>query len=153
MSVSSFRGVRSVFMDQVLTPITAATGAITTSDNSLPSAAPGGLQVLANTATGAYTLIPPIAGSPVPPAAQATQFPTGLGGQTMQGGDDGKVLTILLTTAQVAVITVGTAGHGYVNGSKNVITFTGVIGNYVILEAYNGVWYVLGNVGGTLSGT
>lgn len=153
MSVSSFRGVRSVFFDQVLTPITAASGAITSSDNSLPSTAPGGLQVLANTATGAFTLAPPIAGPPLPATAQATQFPTGLGGQTMQGGDDGKVLTILLTTAQVAVITVGAAGHGYVNGSKNVITFTAAIGNYIILEAYNGIWYVLGNTGGTLSGT
>jgi hypothetical protein len=141
-------------MDFVAPILTGATGVIANQDTSLPSAAPGGLQPIGPTAdSAAYSLIPPIAGAPIPPSAQASQFPTGLGGQTMQGGDDGKQLTILLTTAHTAAITVGAAGHGYVNGSKNVITFTGVIGNYVFLEAYNGVWYVLGNTGGTLSGT
>jgi hypothetical protein len=146
----------SVFQDKTQTPLSAATGAITSGDTSSVGA-PGGLvPVTYNGGAGAYTLQAPIPGPPVPPSASGAQYgstSSALGGQTHQGGDDGKVLKILLTTAQVVVITVGTSGHGYVNGSKNVITFTGVIGNSITLEAYGGVWYVLGNIGGTLSGS
>ena len=69
------------------------------------------------------------------------------------GGDDGKLVRLINTTAKAHVITVGTAGHGYINGGKNVITFGGAIGDYVNLMAYQGVWYTIGSGNVTLSGS
>ena len=70
-------------------------------------------------------------------------------GDYKAGGQDGLELTILTTTAYQHVVTVGA---GKVNGATNgVLTWAAAIGNGVILKAYNGIWYVIGSIGVTVS--
>jgi len=55
------------------------------------------------------------------------------------GVDDGKILTVLSTTANAHTITFAANG---LNGNKTTITFGAVIGNQVELIAFNGSWFV-----------
>lgn len=62
--------------------------------------------------------------------------------------DDGKRLLIRSTTAFAHTITTPALG---VNGALHIITFSGVVTNFVELEAFNGSWWVIGSSGATLS--
>jgi hypothetical protein len=62
--------------------------------------------------------------------------------------DDGKRLRIRSTTANAHTIT--TAANK-VNGNKAIITFSGAVTDFVDLEAFNGIWWVCGGSGATLS--
>jgi len=55
------------------------------------------------------------------------------------GTDDGKILYLVSTTAKAHVVTTGSSG---VNATNNTLTFGGAIGDGVVLEAYNGSWYI-----------
>ena len=63
-------------------------------------------------------------------------------------GDDGKMILVVLGTAQLHTITTPTNG---INGSKHLVTFTAVIANYVWLIAIGGKWYVVGQQGATIT--
>lgn len=88
----------------------------------------------------AMTLAAPVAGV----------YPTGAQNSQLQGDprDDGKALLVVLTTAQLHTIT---TPAGKINGSLHLVTFTAVIGNWVLFIAFNGIWYVVGSQGATLS--
>jgi|SRR5882724_327726 len=62
--------------------------------------------------------------------------------------DDGKRLRVVSTTAQAHTIT--TAANK-INGNKAVATFAAAIGNWIEFEAFNGIWYVVGSLGITLT--
>ena len=69
-------------------------------------------------------------------------------------GNDGDILRIVSTTAHAHTITVATAGHLILGGSGGsaytTATFTdAVVGDFLLLQAYNGYWYVLGTSAGT----
>ncbi len=55
------------------------------------------------------------------------------------GVDDGKILTVITTTANAHTITFAANG---LNGNKTTITFGAVVGNQVELIAFNGAWFV-----------
>jgi hypothetical protein len=63
-------------------------------------------------------------------------------------GDDGRVLTIVSTTAQAHTVT---TPSNKVNGASTTLTFGAAVANFVQLIAYGGVWYVLGKTGITVS--
>lgn len=56
------------------------------------------------------------------------------------GGDDGKELRVITTTAAAHVITSSVDGFN-AKGSSGTATFTAAIGNAVTFSAYNGHWY------------
>ncbi|MGA3295277.1 MAG: hypothetical protein ABSE45_15015 [Candidatus Acidiferrales bacterium] len=60
-------------------------------------------------------------------------------GAQSAGGDDGKVLRIVGTTAQAHTVT---TPSNKLNGAKHVATFANA-GDTLALVAYGGVWYVL----------
>lgn len=62
--------------------------------------------------------------------------------------DDGKRLLVYDTTGNAHTIT--TAANK-INGNKHIATFGGTIGDFIVLEAFNGIWYVLSSNGITLS--
>jgi hypothetical protein len=66
------------------------------------------------------------------------------------GTDDGKVLTIVSTSA--AAHTVTQANPGFNNGgtASDVATFGAAIGNNLTVVAYNGRWYITNSIGITL---
>ena len=65
-----------------------------------------------------------------------------------QGFQDGRIIRIISTTAFAHVVTGPT---NVFNGSTHIATFGAAAGNGINLEAYNGFWYVIGNIGVTLS--
>lgn len=69
-------------------------------------------------------------------------------GSAAAGGDDGKTLSVISTTAQAHTITTPTNA---INGSKHIATFAAAVANLILLQAYNGVWYMLAQTGITLS--
>lgn len=66
-------------------------------------------------------------------------------------GDDGKELLIFSTTAFAHTITNASPGFNNAGGSGDVGTMSAAVGNYLRLIAYNGVWYVVGNVNVTIA--
>ncbi len=60
----------------------------------------------------------------------------------------GMTITILATGTGAHTITTGAAAF---NGTNSVATFTGAKGNNVVLKAYGTSWYVISQVGTTLS--
>lgn len=52
--------------------------------------------------------------------------------------DDGKVLFIYDTIGHAHTIT---TSANIINGNKHIATFNGTLGSYIMLEAFNGVWY------------
>ncbi|MGH9522718.1 MAG: hypothetical protein ACRD3E_09330 [Terriglobales bacterium] len=91
-----------------------------------------GTAVITKGSAAALTLAAPVAGLP----SAATP------------GDDGKVLRIVSTTAFANVVT---TPANKLNGNKLTATFAAAAGGGLHLIAYNGVWYVLGNNGVTLT--
>lgn len=65
---------------------------------------------------------------------------------------NGATLTIVATTAAAHTVS-NAAGSGFNGGGAgaDVATFTAAAGNNLVLTAYNGVWYVVNNVNGTLA--
>jgi hypothetical protein len=150
MPATIFKGVAAVHHDAICPILASASQTILPPANdSSNTNAPGGLAIITYGAgAGAYSLKPAVAGGPTPSASSASQ------GASALGGDDGKALTILSTTAQSHVVTCGASGAGNINAGKNTITFAAA-GNFVKLEAYNGVWWVVGQslTGITLGGS
>ena len=143
MGVSSFKKVSAVFYDKVL-PLLATSGAIKpATDDPTDTGVPGGVAFITAGSAAALTLGTPVAGDPAVPSGSAASL-----GATGQNGDDGKVLTIVSKTAYAHTIT--TAANK-INSNKQTITFTAAIGNYVVLEAHGGVWWMVGGLGATLS--
>ena len=71
-----------------------------------------------------------------------------IAGDYKAGGDDGLIVRIFSTSASAHVVT---AGAGKINGATNgTLTFATAIGNGVAMQAYNGVWYVISNIGVTV---
>lgn len=66
------------------------------------------------------------------------------------GTDDYKRLTIVSTTAQAHVLTQGAVGFN-AKGASGTITWGAAKGNTAVIEAYQGNWYVIGNVGVTVA--
>jgi hypothetical protein len=62
--------------------------------------------------------------------------------------DDGIRLFVFSTTAFAHTIT--TAANK-INGNKLTATFAAAVGNWIELEAYNGIWWVRGSLGVTLT--
>jgi hypothetical protein len=67
------------------------------------------------------------------------------------GDDDGKELTIMSTTAAAHTVTNTSPGFNNGSTSKDVATFGAAIGNNLVVQAYNGVWLVVSQVGVTLA--
>lgn len=65
-----------------------------------------------------------------------------------QSKQDGRIIRIISATAHAHVITGPT---NVFNGSTHIATASGTLPNALTLEAYAGVWYVLANIGWTLS--
>jgi hypothetical protein len=65
-----------------------------------------------------------------------------------QGFQDGRIIRIISATAHAHVITGPT---NIFNGNTHIATASGTLPNALTLEAYAGVWYVLANIGWTLS--
>jgi hypothetical protein len=65
-----------------------------------------------------------------------------------QSKQDGRIIRIISSTGQAHVITGPT---NVFNGNTHIATASGTLPNALVLEAYNGVWYDLSNIGWTLS--
>lgn len=89
-----------------------------------------GFSVITKAGVAAMTLAAPTAGLPA------------------AAGDDGKVLTIVSTTANAHTVT---TPSNKVNGASTTLTFGAAVANFVQVMAYGGVWYVLGKTGVTVS--
>jgi len=96
--------------------VASANGAITIKD---------GFVFLTKAGVAAMTLADPTAGLPA------------------AGGDDGKELTFVSTTAQAHTVTIAGGLNG-VGASADVGTFGGAIGDRFSVVAYNGKWYASG---------
>jgi hypothetical protein len=86
-----------------------------------------GTAAISSTGVDACTLATPVAGS------------------AAAGGDDGKMLRIVATTAHAHTVT--TAAHKIIDGSstsKDTATWAGYAGGSIELMAYGGLWYVIG---------
>lgn len=79
-------------------------------------------------------------------AALTLALPTA--GSIVTGGDDGKRLRVVSTTAFAHTVTTPASG---INGASHVATFSGTLPNFVELIAYNGTWWSLASAGNTLS--
>lgn len=91
---------------------------------------PTGIVMITSSTTAAVTLPLPVAGA------------------ASGGGMDGAQLTIISTTAHAHTVT--TPANG-INGASHIVTFTAAALDYVVLTAFNGSWYVTGNLNGTIS--
>ena len=79
-------------------------------------------------------------------AAMTLALPTA--GTPDAGGDDGKTLTIVSTTANAHTVTTPTNG---IDGSLHIATFSGTLPNVLELKAYQGTWYSVVKLGITNS--
>jgi hypothetical protein len=66
-------------------------------------------------------------------------------GQSFQ---DGRIIRVISSTGAAHVITGPT---NVFNGNTHIATASGTLPNALVLEAYNGIWYDLSNIGWTLS--
>lgn len=73
-------------------------------------------------------------------------------GLVTAGGDDGKKLTIISTTAQAHTVTQTTPGFNNGSTASDVATFGTAIGNNFEVVAKGGVWYVYGTPKGVTLG-
>jgi hypothetical protein len=101
-----------------------------TTDTSAPIVSKQGTVFLSKGSAGAWTLAVPTAGLP------------------SAGGDDGKVLRFIATTAFAHTVTTPASG---IDGSLHIATWTAAVGNSLELVAFNAVWYRLTVTGVTLS--
>lgn len=72
-------------------------------------------------------------------------------GSTTTGGDDGKILRISGGGAYAHVITQTTPGFNNGSTASDVATFGTAVGQNLMLQAYNGIWYVIGSNGVTIA--
>lgn len=81
---------------------------------------------------------------------KAGVYPAGAANSQLFGEprDDGKSLLVLDTTGHAHTIT--TAAN-IINGSNHIATFNGTVGSWILLMAFNGIWYVIGSSGVALS--
>jgi hypothetical protein len=108
----------------------AASGAIPVASSTGGSRLPG-KYVITKAGVAALTLVAPTAGL-----------------------DDGVLIQLISTTANAHTVTTPAAGNiqdGNTSGHNTVLTFNAHIGANAILEAYNGTWYVLSEVGCSLT--
>jgi hypothetical protein len=63
-------------------------------------------------------------------------------------GNDGQIVTFVDTTGHAHTVT---APSNSIAPSHHLATFGGTVGSFVSLQAYNGIWYVIGNSGVTMS--
>lgn len=80
-------------------------------------------------------------------SAVALTLATPTAGLPSAGGDDGKVLKIIGTTAHAHTVT---TASDKINGADDTVTFANK-GDSVELVAYQGIWYVNGTPTATLS--
>lgn len=73
-------------------------------------------------------------------SAAALTLASPVSGSQKSGGDDGKELTFVSTTAQAHTVTC-TAGFGGGTTARDVATFGGAINDGFKIVAYGGVWY------------
>lgn len=64
---------------------------------------------------------------------------------------NGTRMRIVSTTAQAHTVTQTTPGFNNGSTASDVGTFGGAIGDSLALEAYNGIWYVMGKTNVTLA--
>ncbi|MCB0251815.1 MAG: hypothetical protein KDI07_24820, partial [Anaerolineae bacterium] len=64
---------------------------------------------------------------------------------------DGVIIDITSTTAAAHTVTATTIGFNAGDAASDVCTFSAAIGNNLRVVAYQGEWYVLNNIGGTLA--
>jgi hypothetical protein len=98
-----------------------ATLPVSPSNNAIPLAAAN--YFITKSSAAALTLASPVAG------AQAA------------GGDDGKVLRFISTTAQNHTVACS-AGFGGVGASRDLATFGGAVNDGFAIVAFNGVWHI-----------
>src|SRR5512138_3112925 len=67
------------------------------------------------------------------------------------GTDDGKILTILSTTAFAHTVTQAAPGFNGGGGGSDVATYGAAARNSMIIQAYNGNWYAINLTGVTLA--
>jgi hypothetical protein len=67
------------------------------------------------------------------------------------GTHDGVTIDIISTTAQAHTVTATTIGFNAGGAASDVGTFATAIGNGLRIQAYQGEWYVLNNIGVTLA--
>jgi hypothetical protein len=101
-----------------------------TTDTSAPIVSKQGAVLLSKATAGSWTLAAPTAGLPA------------------AGGDDGKRLYLIATTAQAHVVTTPASA---LNGSLHIATWTAAVGNCLELVAFGGVWYKITAIGVTLT--
>lgn len=110
--------------------------------------------------SGISLLAQALATTPLTLAAQSGHFTLGTGGAltitiatpvagpASQGGDDGKVISFSTLTAQAHVVQ--TAANK-INTNKVTATSSAAIGNFIMLVANNGIWWVVSNLNFTLA--
>lgn len=83
-------------------------------------------------------------------AAMTIADPTS--GAPEAGGDDGKVLAVISTTANAHTLD-NSAGSGFNAGGagSDVGTFGGAKGDNIVIQAYGGKWYVVSKTNVTLA--
>jgi hypothetical protein len=138
MSLTSFLGLTKTV--DLASPVTSnanldaidalATVESRSTDTSAPIVSKLGSVFLGKSTAGSWTLAAPTAGLP------------------SAGGDDGKTLKLIATTAQAHVVTTPASA---LNGSLHIATWAAAIGNNLELTAFNGVWYKVTATGVTLS--
>lgn len=61
-----------------------------------------------------------------------------------KGGHDGLTIRFISTTAAAHTVTNTTPGFNNGSTASDVATFGAAIGNHITIEAYNGIWYIVG---------
>jgi hypothetical protein len=110
----------------------------------------------ANNSTVNAVLAMAVNGAVAVPSVNTTIYATKAGVLAMTIVDptvtthDGLRLTFIATTAQANTLT-NTTGFGAGGASLDVATFGGAIGDNIVIEAYQGKWYVVSSRNVTLS--
>jgi hypothetical protein len=81
-------------------------------------------------------------------AAITVTLPVPKAGPSDQGGDDGKILMFTTATAHAHIVNSTALAF---NGNNDTATSSAAIGNFLMLVANGGVWYVCSNLNFTLS--
>jgi hypothetical protein len=102
--------------------------------------------ITANLAAAGAGVIPPLPGLALLTAAGVVTATLALpiAGAPSAGGDDGKVICIISTTANAHTVTTPTNG---LNKTLHIATFAATVGAYMWLVAFSGTWYVLNSNG------
>jgi hypothetical protein len=101
----------------------------------------GGTYYVTGAAIDAITLVPPISGGGFSGASGAT-FPQLL-------GQDDMTIVFVFTTAYAHTVT--TSAVNQINGNKHIATSSAAVGNILALRARTGIWWMLYQIGMTLS--